>query len=100
MHTCAPQHSGRVAAMILNDEEKRAQWLKELYVVTSRISKMRELLRNKLEDIGVKGSWAHITEQIGMFSFTGLTAAQSTAMVEKHHVYMTKNGRISIAGLN
>lgn len=74
--------------------------MKELVVVTSRITKMRELLRKRLEEMGVKGSWEHITTQIGMFSFTGLTEAQSTAMVEKHHVYMTKNGRISIAGLN
>ena len=69
-------------------------------MVTSRIRKMRTFLRNKIEEIGVKGSWAHITEQIGMFSFTGLSLEQSTAMVEKHHIYMTKNGRISIAGLN
>lgn len=34
-----------------------------------------------------------------MFSFTGLTPAQSTAMIDKHHIYMTKNGRISVAGL-
>lgn len=34
-----------------------------------------------------------------MFSFTGLSVAQSEAMVSKHHVYMTKNGRISVAGL-
>jgi len=34
-----------------------------------------------------------------MFTFTGLTPKQSEAMITKHHVYMTKNGRISIAGL-
>jgi aspartate/tyrosine/aromatic aminotransferase len=34
-----------------------------------------------------------------MFSFTGLSPAQSDAMVKKHHIYMTKNGRISVAGL-
>lgn len=34
-----------------------------------------------------------------MFSYTGLTVAQSEAMVTKHHIYMTKNGRISVAGL-
>jgi len=34
-----------------------------------------------------------------MFSFTGLSAKQSEAMVNKHHIYMTKNGRISICGL-
>jgi len=40
-----------------------------------------------------------VTDQIGMFTFTGLTPSQSEAMISKHHVYMTKNGRISIAGL-
>lgn len=56
-------------------------------------------MRKNLEDIGTKGSWEHVTKQIGMFTFTGLTPAQSDKMVKKHHVYMTKNGRISVAGL-
>lgn len=57
------------------------------------------MLRQNLEDIGTKGSWEHVTTQIGMFSFTGLTVKQSEAMVKNHHIYMTKNGRISVAGL-
>lgn len=61
---------------------------------------MRKLLREHLEKIGAKGTWEHITNQIGMFSFTGLSEAQSTAMVDEFHVYMTKNGRISVSGLN
>jgi len=60
---------------------------------------MRKSLRQELESNGAKGSWDHVTKQIGMFSFTGLTPAQSDQMVKKHHVYMTKNGRISVAGL-
>ena len=32
-------------------------------------------------------------------SFTGLNGEQSKALVEKAHVYMTANGRISMAGL-
>ena len=56
-------------------------------------------MRRNLEQIGAKGTWDHVTTQIGMFSFTGLTPKQSDAMVKKHHIYMTKNGRISVAGL-
>jgi aspartate/tyrosine/aromatic aminotransferase len=67
--------------------------------VTNRINEMRTLLRQELEAIKAPGSWDHITTQIGMFSFTGLSAKQSEAMVNKHHIYMTKNGRISICGL-
>ena len=77
----------------------RQQWLNELIMVTDRIDSMRKLLRKNLEQIGAKGTWNHVTNQIGMFSFTGLTPKQSDTMVNKHHIYMTKNGRISVAGL-
>ena len=33
-------------------------------------------------------------------SFTGISTAQSKALVDDAHVYMTANGRISMAGLN
>ena len=60
---------------------------------------MRAALRGAIEKKGVKGDWSHITTQIGMFSFTGLTPSQSKAMVEKHSIYMTNNGRISVCGI-
>jgi len=80
----------------------RAQWLKNLKAVTDRISEMRQLLKKNLNEVGAKsptGDWDHITRQIGMFSFTGLTKEQSEAMVKDYSVYMTSNGRISIAGI-
>lgn len=98
-YSSPPKHGARIAAIILNQPEMRAQWLAELVTVTERITKMRNLLRKHLEDLGAKGSWEHVTKQIGMFSFTGLTVKQSETMVKKHHIYMTKNGRISVAGL-
>ena len=62
---------------------------------------MRKALRAKLEELnGQEGSWRHITDQIGMFSFTGLTEKQVLKVREDAHIYMTKNGRISMAGLN
>lgn len=60
---------------------------------------MRALLKEALLKNGAPGNWDHITNQIGMFSFTGLTQAQSVAMVEKFSIYMTANGRISVCGL-
>jgi hypothetical protein len=39
------------------------------------------------------GTWDHITNQIGMFSYTGLTKAQCENMTRKWHVYMTMDGR-------
>lgn len=98
-YSSPPRHGARIAGMILNDPSLRQQWLDELVNVTIRMNEMRKLLRAALERVGAKGTWDHVTNQIGMFSFTGLTTTQSSAMVSKHHIYMTKNGRISVAGL-
>jgi len=98
-YSSPPLHGARIAAKILNDPALREQWLGELVVVCKRMNDMRAALRAALEKKGVKGDWSHITTQIGMFSFTGLTVKQSDAMVNKHSIYMTKNGRISVCGI-
>ena len=36
----------------------------------------------------------------GMFSFTGLKPEQVDALAEKAHIYLTRDGRISMAALN
>ncbi len=92
-------HGARIAAKILTIPDNRKQWLLELQAVTDRMNKMRVLLKDALIKNGTKGNWDHVTNQIGMFSFTGLTPKQSQAMIDKHHIYMTGNGRISMAGL-
>lgn len=40
--------------------------------MSSRIIQMRKALRTELEKLGTPGTWSHITDQIGMFSYTGL----------------------------
>ena len=57
-------------------------------------------LHGLLEELETPGTWNHITDQIGMFSFTGLGESQVLKLREEFHIYMTKNGRISMAGLN
>lgn len=61
---------------------------------------MRKLLFDRLVELKTPGTWNHITDQIGMFSYTGMSVAQCKTMTEKFHIYLTENGRISIAGLN
>ncbi|KAL2834248.1 pyridoxal phosphate-dependent transferase [Aspergillus cavernicola] len=95
-----PAYGARIASRVLNDEALFAQWEDDLRTMSGRIVEMRKGLRSRLEEKQTPGSWEHITNQIGMFSFTGLTEAQVKVLREKWHVYMTKNGRISMAGLN
>ncbi|MES1915563.1 MAG: hypothetical protein MHM6MM_007489, partial [Cercozoa sp. M6MM] len=79
---------------------KFAQWKSELASMSKRIVDMRLSLREALERRNTPGSWEHITSQIGMFSFTGLTPEQCANMISRHHIYLLSSGRISMAGLN
>ncbi|KAL8755681.1 MAG: hypothetical protein Q9199_003470 [Rusavskia elegans] len=96
-----PAYGARIASLVLNDPELFKEWEANLRTMSGRIIDMRKALRGKLEESnGKEGSWKHITEQIGMFSFTGLSEKQVLKIREDAHIYMTKNGRISMAGAN
>lgn len=72
-YSSPPKHGARIAAAIINDPQNFAQWSNELKVVVKRMDDMRKALRAAIEARNVPGDWSHITTQIGMFSFTGLT---------------------------
>ena len=72
-YSSPPVHGGRIAGRILTNVAYRQQWLNELKAVTDRMNSMRVALKAQLIKIGTKGTWDHITSQIGMFSFLGLT---------------------------
>eukprot|EP00274_Cyanoptyche_gloeocystis_P004624 CAMPEP_0196654420 /NCGR_PEP_ID=MMETSP1086-20130531/4118_1 /TAXON_ID=77921 /ORGANISM="Cyanoptyche gloeocystis , Strain SAG4.97" /LENGTH=405 /DNA_ID=CAMNT_0041986165 /DNA_START=66 /DNA_END=1283 /DNA_ORIENTATION=+ len=100
MYSNPPAHGARIVAAVLRDPALRAEWKQELKAMADRIMTMRSSLRDELKRLGTPGDWSHIVSQIGMFSFTGLSEIQVEAMTAKHHVYMTKDGRISMAGLS
>ncbi|KND00863.1 uncharacterized protein SPPG_03967 [Spizellomyces punctatus DAOM BR117] len=100
MISMPPAFGARIVSMILNDEKLFGQWMVELKTMADRIITMRRELFNALSELGTPGTWKHIVDQIGMFSYTGLNANQVKVLIEKYHVYLTDNGRISMAGLN
>jgi aspartate aminotransferase len=100
MYSNPPKHGMYIAKRILENEGNFNAWVQELQMMSGRIIEMRQALRNALEKRNTPGSWNHITDQIGMFSFTGLTPQQVEYVIVNHHVYMLSNGRISMAGVN
>jgi aspartate aminotransferase len=101
LYSNPPLHGARIASTILGSGDLYAEWEGEVKGMAERIITMREKLYGLLtHDLKTPGEWGHIKSQIGMFSFTGLNPAQCKALAEKAHVYMTSNGRISMAGLN
>ena len=61
---------------------------------------VRRVLHDALVALNPDKDWDFVVEQIGMFTFTGLSPAQVENMTAKWHIYMTKDGRISLAGLS
>ena len=87
-------------AEILGDAELSEAWTAELAAMAGRIHSVRVQLYEALCGLDPSHKWRFVMDQIGMFSFTGLTPAQSDRMVEEFHVYMLRSGRINVAGLS
>ncbi|CDO52367.1 hypothetical protein DV113_000779 [Geotrichum candidum] len=99
LYSNPPIHGARIASEILTDPTLKSQWLEEVKLMANRIISMRALLKKNLEDLGSKHDWSHVTSQIGMFCYTGLTGEQVDRLAKEYSVYLTRNGRISIAGI-
>ena len=95
-----PTHGGAVVATVLNDATLRAQWEQELAGMRLRIKAMRRKLVDGLKAAGVKQDMGFITQQIGMFSYSGLTKDQMVRLRNEFGVYGTDTGRMCVAALN
>ncbi|KAL5558192.1 hypothetical protein UlMin_034403 [Ulmus minor] len=101
MYSNPPIHGARIVANVVGDPALFNEWKAEMEMMAGRIKNVRQKLYDSLVAKDKSGKdWSFILKQIGMFSFTGLNKVQSENMTNKWHVYMTKDGRISLAGLS
>ncbi|CAG9784183.1 unnamed protein product [Diatraea saccharalis] len=100
MYSNPPLYGARIVQEILSVPELKQQWLADVKSMADRIISMRQQLRAGIEGAGNKQNWQHITDQIGMFCYTGLNADQVAKLTKDHHIYLTKDGRISVAGIS
>jgi len=94
-----PAHGGAIVSTILNDDALTSQWRGELAEMRDRINGMRSLLVHTLADKGADRDFSFITQQRGMFSYSGLNKDQVAQLRDKHAVYIVGSGRINVAGL-
>jgi aromatic-amino-acid transaminase len=95
-----PTHGASVVATVLTTPALRAQWEEELAGMRQRIKAMRVALVAKLKAAGVPGDLGYITTQQGMFSYSGLNAAQMQRLRSEFGIYGVDSGRICVAALN
>ncbi|HEY1392131.1 MAG TPA: aminotransferase class I/II-fold pyridoxal phosphate-dependent enzyme, partial [Methylibium sp.] len=99
-YSSPPIHGGQIVAHVLDDPELRALWERELGQMRERILAMRKHLHQVLSAKLPGRNFDYFLSQRGMFSYTGLSAAQVDTLREKHGVYLVRSGRICVAGLN
>jgi len=99
MYSNPPIHGARIVAEVLGDAALETEWRAECKMMADRIIAMRKALQDALGAAGSTRDWGHITSQIGMFCYSGLKPDEVDRLREEFHIYFTKDGRISMAGV-
>ncbi len=95
-----PAHGAKIVARVLNDPELMKQWHEDLGEMRERIKEMRKDLASELKALGAKKDFDFVTQQKGMFSFSGLNPEQVQRLKDEFGVYIVKSGRMCVASLN
>jgi aromatic-amino-acid transaminase len=95
-----PIHGGALVAAVLSTPELRQQWETELAGMRDRIRAMRTGLVDAIKAAGVAQDFSFVVQQRGMFSYTGLSAAQVEVLKNDFGIYAVSTGRICLAALN
>ncbi|PXX47552.1 aromatic amino acid transaminase [Undibacterium pigrum] len=95
-----PTHGGQVVATVLATPELRQLWEEELAGMRVRIREMRTAFVTKLKDKAPGHNFDFVTQQRGMFSYSGLTKEQVGQLRDKNSIYAVDTGRICVAALN
>ena len=99
-YSSPPNFGAQVVAAVLNDEALKASWLAEVEEMRTRILAMRQELVKVLSTEMPERNFDYLLNQRGMFSYTGLSAAQVDQLREEFGVYLIASGRMCVAGLN
>ena len=95
-----PTHGATVVGNVLNSPELRAMWEQELGEMRERIRGMRQAFVEQLGAVAPQHDFSFVTRQRGMFSYSGLNAAQVERLKDEYAIYAVGTGRICVAALN
>jgi aromatic-amino-acid transaminase len=99
-YSSPPIHAAGIVGLVLTDARLRPQWQAEVAAMRERILAMRRSLHAVLAARLPGRDFGYFLTQRGMFSYTGLSAAQVDRLREQHAVYLVRSGRMCVAGLS
>jgi len=94
-----PDHGAEIVRLVLAEKALHELWRGEVAAMRERIQKLRRAAVAELRRACPQRDFSFIGTQRGMFSFLGITTEQVRALRSQHHVYMTDDSRVNIAGL-
>ena len=93
-------HAAGIVSRVLGDPALRAAWVTDVAAMRQRILALRQRLHDVLAAKLPSRDFGYFLSQRGMFSYTGLSAAQVDRLRNEHAVYLVRSGRMCVAGLN
>jgi len=99
IYSMPPDHGAAIAAHIFADPTRKGEWLEELGLMRTRIADMRGLLAQHLRQATGAETFDFIRAQRGMFSLLGVSPQAVERLRDKHHIYMTSDSRMNLAGI-
>ena len=95
-----PTHASKVVATVLATPELRSMWEEELAGMRVRIRATREQMVAMLKQHAPAHDFSFVSQQRGMFSYSGLTKDQVGQLRTDNSIYAVDTGRICVAALN
>lgn len=95
-----PTHGASIVDAVLASPELNSLWQEELGQMRERIRTVRQAFVEQLAAKGAKRDFGFVTQQCGMFSYSGLTAEQVERLKNDFGIYAVNTGRICVAALN
>ena len=99
IYSMPPDHGAAIVHEILDSSSLRDLWTDEVASMRKRIQGLRHDAVQQLRKACPQRDFGFIESQRGMFSYLGITVDQVRELQSHHHVYMTDDSRINVAGL-
>ena len=99
IYSMPPDHGAAIAAHIFANPALKRAWIEELNLMRTRITDMRALLADELRLATGAATFDFIRTQRGMFSLLGVSPQVVDRLRDRHHIYMTQDSRMNLAGI-
>jgi aspartate/tyrosine/aromatic aminotransferase len=99
LYSNPPRHGASIVSEILGNEELVELWRRELDEMRGRIAQMRREFVATMATLRPEYDFSFLLDQLGMFSYSGLTPLQVDRLKNEYSLYIVGTGRINVAGL-